>query len=272
MRRFSLLITTLMLFAVAFAGCDSTDPVEEDEPQNFDPPAEGWVLKWHDEFDGTELNRDYWDPNDRYIQNNQNTCYMDSPNNIEVSDGTLKLYVRKESNPCGPTIRYTGARLESLNRDDKYVFYEARLRYPNPTDGFWGNFWTIGYDGNRWIWPPEFDMAEMTSNHNGRIWQTYHYRDDNWSGDKDDDGDWQQVDWTDWHVYAFEWTEDEPLKMYIDGRLTYVAEEAPIWHQFQYLILRMGAGIKDSWGGIPDQQTQWPGLAEYDWVRVWEQE
>ena len=237
-------------------------------PQLFaDPPSDGWKIKWQDEFNGSSLDLTKWDPNNNYIQNGQNTCYTDD--NYEVSDGTLKLIVRKESNACG--VPYTGARLESKIRDDRYVYYEAKLRYLCETPGFWGNFWTIGYDGNRWQWPPEFDMAEMTSNHPNKIWMVYHYEDN--QGEHQTDGDWvENIDWKEWHTYAFQWDRNEKVKFYVDGVHVNTANDAPIWHQYMYVILRMGAGLKDSWGGLPNSSTKFPGIAEYDYVRVYERD
>jgi hypothetical protein len=37
-----------------------------------------------------------------------------------------------------------------------------------------------------------------------------------------------------------------------------------------YISMRAGAYYSSSWGGLPDSTTKYPGLAEYDWVKVWQ--
>ena len=53
--------------------------------------SQGYKLLWHDEFDGTELNRDIWNVelHEPGWVNNELQSYVDSDDNIQVKDGTL---------------------------------------------------------------------------------------------------------------------------------------------------------------------------------------
>src|SRR4051794_14334369 len=60
-----------------------------------------WTCTLADNFDGTSLNRSLWVPQTSATSGfgSQDDCYVDDPDNIAVSGGTLQLSVRKEAAP-----------------------------------------------------------------------------------------------------------------------------------------------------------------------------
>src|SRR4051794_1731899 len=65
-----------------------------------------WQCTFADNFSGTSLDMNKWLPQrtdqSGYVSG-ETACFVDSPNNISVSDGTLNLTARKEPAPftCG---------------------------------------------------------------------------------------------------------------------------------------------------------------------------
>ena len=100
------------LFIAACGGVGETkDPVES-EPF-FQAPTEEWELVWSDEFNGSTLNTANWnfdlgDGSDRGLQgwgNFEEQWY--TADNIEVSEGSLKIMARAEEVVAG--LPYTSS-------------------------------------------------------------------------------------------------------------------------------------------------------------------
>ena len=87
------------------------------------PPecAAGCALAWHDEFDGDSLNQAAWN-----IRTGVRFASMNAAANVSVSDGLLRLAVRKEK---AGDAEYTAGGVIS-KREFKYGYYEARYRVP----------------------------------------------------------------------------------------------------------------------------------------------
>jgi beta-glucanase (GH16 family) len=120
-------------------------------------------LLWCDEFDGTTLNRDYWNVeiNGSGCGNNELQNYIDSPENVAVEDGNLVLTAMRR-NSDGHA--FTSGR---VNTHDKFTFtyglVEARIKLPVTTNGLWPAFWMMGNDISQVGWPKcgEIDILEM---------------------------------------------------------------------------------------------------------------
>src|SRR5690349_3029143 len=74
------------------------------------PP--GWVLDWHDEFDGKTLDRTKWVPETggNGWGNQELEFYTDRPDNVRVDGGNLVIEARKED--YGGR-HYTSARIKT---------------------------------------------------------------------------------------------------------------------------------------------------------------
>ena len=256
-------LVLIPVLSLAMAGCDTTDSEEEGPPiDQPEAPIEGYNLAWSDEFDGDAL-----DPRDWSIRHefdwwgDSHTAHY-IRDNVDVSDGTLKLWVRGERYK---DRNYTGALVDTQGKQwwMENFYMEGRVRYNVETEGFWGNFFTFGAipGTGEHKWPPEYDMAEMTSNHEGEIIQVNHY---DRGGHRSDD-EWTNLDWSEWHTYAVHHTPEE-VTFFIDGRPTFTS---PFVEDAHYIMLRMGtAHSNGNWGGNPRLAT-FPVNAEFDWIRVW---
>ena len=146
-----------------------------------------YQLQWSDEFEGTELNRDYWNVEDNARGGGNAELQYYTPRNISIEkhpvtgESCLVLTAKKEdygNRPC------TSAR---LNTQDKVTVHygkvEARIAFPYTADGLWPAFWMLGNNlaknlGNnddvdktkaaiakqgRVVWPKcgEIDICEM---------------------------------------------------------------------------------------------------------------
>jgi beta-glucanase (GH16 family) len=228
------------------------------------PPGQGWRQVWGDEFDGTAVDSTKWVAGNGYRQ--QTTCHY--PRNVSVSGGTAKLTVHLQKSDCGGD--YSGSILWGTKKDIRYGYMEARIRY-KLGPGMWGNFWTVGarkVNGKvRTIWPPEFDNGETTGNNPGRTLMAFHHsRKD---GKVRAATTWVPLDTSTWHTYGVEFLPGQQVRQFIDGRLVHETHvKSP--DVDQYIVLRMGGAAEPSWGGVPDATSEWPGIAEYDWVRVYQ--
>lgn len=139
-------------------------------------------LIWSDEFDGTELNKDKWsfqlgdgcDINLCQWGNNELQWYTSSKENLEVSDGTLKLIARKQN---VQNRSYTSARIRSLQKGDfKFGRIEARMRLP-VGQGIWPAFWMLPSDNVYGDWPQsgELDIMEYLGHEPNTVHGTLHY-------------------------------------------------------------------------------------------------
>jgi beta-glucanase (GH16 family) len=240
-------------------------PSPTPSPTSDVPPGANWVLAWSDEFEGEALNTQMWKP---YLykraEDYNKTAYR--KHNIEVSSGILKLYVRQET---AGNADYTGGMLESIGayERNRYGYFVARIRYQLIGPGFWANFWMTGSDR----WPPEFDHEVVTQrNHGDEILQAYHFVDEN--GENQVSKQFVAVNYNEWHTYGIKWLPNQPVQFFLDDRLTFTSD-APVNNPPDVdmaVVLRAGAFQSAQWGGLPDDTTQWPGMAEYDWVRVYQ--
>jgi beta-glucanase (GH16 family) len=133
-------------------------------------PTYTWHLVFADEFEGNTLDTSKWklpyqgmirdfDRKDemQWYANTGTTPYIPISNNIEISNGTLKLITKKETEFYGTYVinfdtnpwtykttnfEYTSAQIESKQKFG-YGRYEIRCKIPKGK-GFWPAFWLFG--------------------------------------------------------------------------------------------------------------------------------
>ncbi len=227
------------------------------------PEGQRWELHWGDEFDGSAVDTTKWKINNKKRAEDPNkTWYI--PQNVSVSDGKLKLLVKQETYK---DANYTGGMLELTGayRRNRYGYYEARIQYDFVGPGFWANFWLCGVDR----WPPEID-SEIVTHEQGLVYLANHYRDA--AARHRSANTFMNLDYNQWHTYGVLWLPDKPVQFYIDGKLAFTAnspaENPPAIDM--YVSLRAGAFYNSGWGGTPDGITRYPGVAVYDYVRVYQ--
>jgi len=131
-------------------------------------------LIWSDEFDGDQLDATKWTPQigdgstlgDDLIGWGNNELQYYRRENIEVSQGTLKIHARQEN---FQNWQYTSARIRSLGLFDvdlasganDRLRLEARIKVPAGM-GLWSAFWMLNSQTELTTWPigGEIDIME----------------------------------------------------------------------------------------------------------------
>lgn len=259
-----------------------------------------YYLAFEDNFDGNSLDLTKWNPITgvpRDFSFTQQKAWH-QPQNLEVSNGTLKIIGKKLTTPytgtwvtdwsTNPpttqtsTFDYTTGELWT---HQKFFFgkYEIRCRLPNGK-GFWPAFWTFG--GQRWN---EIDVFEIYGDDIDRFTCNVHH-------DYDGDGDSENcsfaqnnaADFTQWHVFTCLFDFDK-ITWQIDGNTVRVfhrfstlngasiscGENIAIGTYFQeqsYPIESMNIIMNlaiQSGSNAPDANTVFPNTYEIDYVRFY---
>ena len=171
-------------------------------PTQKNSADEQYELVWSDEFDGNALDDNNWTceigTGAGGWGNNEQQYYRDSADNIEVSNGTLKIHALKQS--YGGK-QYTSARLKTQGKQSfKYGKIEAKMRLPR-FQGAYPGFWTLGENITSVGWPAcgEMDIMEAI-NDNDNIYSNLHWV---YNGSRVDTsgGAYNVGDRTQWHTY-----------------------------------------------------------------------
>lgn len=238
------------------------------------------LLVWHDEFEDATLDTTKW----RYATHNsggseQQAYTMNRTTNVRLENSNLILEAKKDSYVSGYT--WSSGRIDTSGLAGfKYGRLEAKLKY-DVVSGAFPAFWTIGtcayYPtgedihgvkkslGTQWAQNGEIDMFEGRGT-NAEISQGGWYNQDDGKGNLNMVFGTKNIDASQYHVYAVEWTETTIIA-YIDGVETGRKNISDItsWHRPQYIILNMAVG---STGGYPAEDCTSMKMA-VDWVRVY---
>ncbi|MBQ9124422.1 MAG: glycoside hydrolase family 16 protein [Acholeplasmatales bacterium] len=285
-----LLILSFTITAL-LVGCNGKDNNENNDEMII---PEGYELYWNDEFDGDELNLEYW--NYMYGDGsmygnpgwgNQEAQYYQEEN-VSVEDGKLVITARKES--VG-NYEYTSARLSTKDKVAiKYGRIEASISLPE-VEGMWPAFWMLPESDTPYgEWPTsgEIDIMEARGRVNDMTSAALHYnsssgghtyqtktkifRDDTISS---------------YHVYALEWTEYK-MTWYVDdeeffsidndpskpGQKWYSAADptsytAPFDHEFHILLNMAVGGHFDDFTLPPNDFAE--AQMKVDYVRIFKE-
>lgn len=253
-----------------------------------DPYLPNRVLLFEDNFDGNHLDNNNWTPEIGYVRG----ANFYSGQNVEVSDGYLTLYSKREGrSTSGWTV---GSVIGCGFQSWMYGRFEAKMK-TDGLSGSFGAFWgvsnsyrttrekstaedgTIEFlqqtegDTGSVTWPAsgEFDVIEMIPGDTQRppcnLWGT----DNNSLGSQRFIID---IDLKQWHIYSMEWT-PQYIAMFVDGieykRWTFSDYEydliKPYLTEPMSLILTEGANGS---GGQTDPSIN-EHWAKFDWVRVY---
>lgn len=238
------------------------------------------LLVWHDEFDDATLDTSKW----RYATHNsggseQQAYTVGRTENVRIENSNLILEAKKDGYVSGYT--WSSGRIDTSGLCGfKYGRLEAKLRY-DVVSGAFPAFWTIGtcahYPtgenihgvkkslGTQWAQNGEIDMFEGRGT-KSEIAQGGWYNQDDGKGNQNIIFGTKNIDASQYHVYAVEWTETTIIA-YIDGVETGRKDISDIksWHRPMYIILNMAVG---STGGYPTDDCTSMKM-EVDWVRVY---
>lgn len=251
--------------------------MQEKTADRVQAAADEYKLVWSDEFNGTQLDRTVWnvEVNADGGGNNELQYYVDSTNNISVSDGTLKIKALRQ-NYGGR--QYTSGRINTRRKAQfKYGRIEAKMKLPS-FSGSWPAFWMLGANYSSVGWPKcgEIDIMEAvnTENYtNGAV--HWNVESDTYNGVGDAGTDAKDsvpagYRRTDEHIYAIEWNESE-IRWYVDDSLFYTQDiSANHMEEFraeQFIIFNLAIG--GQWPGYTIDNSAFPATMEVDYVRVY---
>jgi len=237
-----LMICSSIIYAQTLCEGQKVIATENFNQCNTDP----WVLVFEDNFNGNSLDLSKWSYGWRILYCNNEQQYYTSGDNIEVSNGTLKLIAKEETIYAravdwlpddeilycddanrGQNARYfyyTSGNIQTI-RKFSYGKFEARIKIPKGK-GFWPAFWMFGGDpvyneidvfefwNENDIWG-NYDPSKLSKVHH----MTIHY-------DFDGDGNKSQcatkysgVDFSqNFHVFSLIWDENK-IEWYVDSSL-----------------------------------------------------
>lgn len=268
------------------------------------PAVPGWTLVWHDEFDGTTVDRGKWGfdlgnslkAGTTLIPgwgNDELQYYTDRTENAAVRDGELHIRaLREQYQGCS----YTSARLVSRGLMARtYGRFEFRARLPLGK-GAWSALWMLPQDDayGSWASSGEIDIMEARGQQPEKVLGTLHYGarwpKNTFSGREFTFPAPAGIDT--YHVYSLEW-QPGAIRWYVDGML-YATQDfwwsssakdgagngvapaseaelnpwpAPFDKPF-YLIMNLAVGGR--FLGNPDERTPFPAELVVDYVRVYE--
>lgn len=228
---------------------------------------QNWNLVWAEEFLGNSLDMDTWnhDLGDHGWGNNEWQNYTNSPFNLQVSAGSLKIIARHLGGE-----NYTSARITTQGKFEfQYGKVEASIKAPIG-QGIWPAFWMLGANFPTIGWPQcgEIDIMEHVNNEHvthsavhwnlgGHIYQTSNV----------------PYEQNEFHRYAIIWNEEGITYLLNDHPFFYFPflEEnntADIFQRPFYFLLNVAVG--GNWPGYPDGTATFPATMEVKYIRVFE--
>jgi hypothetical protein len=198
--------------------------------------------------------------------NGEQQFYTDSPTNIVVEGGVLKITARAEEFNGS---EYTSGRITTKDKFEfTYGKVEARAKLPTG-GGTWPAIWMLGADFEVNPWPAagEMDIMEHVGNDQDRIFSTVHYPGNSGGGGV---GNSTVVVGAseDFHIYSIEWT-PEQIICSVDGNPHFLFNNdssLPFNKDF-FLILNVAMG--GNFGGDIDPNFT-ESTMEIDYIKVFQ--
>ncbi|WP_158826870.1 family 16 glycosylhydrolase [Mucilaginibacter lacusdianchii] len=197
--------------------------------------------------------------------NNELEYYTNRSDNAIVSNGTLKITLKKENyNGFG----YTSARLLSKGKFNfKYGRIEIKAKLP-AGGGTWPALWALGSNIDTAPWPAcgEIDIMEHIGNNLNHVLSTLHYPGHS-GGNGVSGGTTVPNASTEFHIYSMNWTASK-LEFAVDGKVFHtVANTADMpFNQNFFLILNVAMG--GNLGGAVDPNFSSAAM-EVDYIRIY---
>jgi beta-glucanase (GH16 family) len=238
-----------------------------------------WACTFHDDFDGTALDRTKWVPNTAFVtwSGTTHACYRDDPSNVNVANGALSLTMLKLAAPaaCGVAVAPTEYMSGSVSTyhlfSQQYGRFEARMKTTAAsTTGLHEAFWLWPDDRYSTInWPDsgEIDVAETFSAHPTTAGSYLHYDSDQSSLLLASNASNCAASRGVWNTFAVEWGPSR-IETFVNGKSCLVNTSGDPAFQKRYIInLTQGMG-GGTWNQLVDG-TPIPATVQFDYVRVW---
>ena len=225
-------------------------------------------LVWEDNFDidgapdptkwGYDLGGGGWG-------NGEAQTYTQSPNNVAVSGGTLKITARKE----GAT--YTSARLKTQGLFD-FTYGKVEIRAKLPVGGgTWPALWMLGSNFPTVGWPAsgEIDIMEHVGNDPDKVLGTIHLPGPFSPGPGITNSTTVPTAESEFHIYSIIWS-PTTIRFFVDGVQfhTYANSASTPFNADFFLIMNVAMG--GTLGGAIDPAFT-SGTMEVDYVKVFQE-
>lgn len=280
-RRTGAVLGTAVLVALGFTvtgapvGSAATSPDCGPTIRKADGTA--WRCTFVDNFDGTSLNTRRWKvvtSNDADYRNRKD-CFVNSPKNIAVANGVLRLTTRRASTFTCSQGMYayqatgTSGMVSTMGKfTQTYGRFEMRAKWPYTTTpglqaAFW--LWPEGASGMTWPVSGELDIAEWYSKHADRA-IPYLHTGTAWLNPSSATNNYCILEkpW-DWHNYTLIWTAKRIVIKYDGKTCLDVAGGAPFNQPFN-VSLTQAFGVNKN---APTSATPMPSTLQVSYVRVW---
>jgi beta-glucanase (GH16 family) len=239
------------------------------------------VCTFVDDFAGNKLDSSKWIAQQTYTSGYQNggECFVNSPNNVSVSNGALNLTARRESStfqcqyPGGSyETRYTSGMVSTYGRfSQAFGRFEIRAKFPAATvAGLQSALWMWPVDPNKYgAWPGsgEIDIAESYSQYPDRVIPYVHY--DSAPADMTVTNNYCMInDVSAFHSYVAEWT-PTAITIKYDGQTCMSHALSDGGRPFdQPFIMALTQALGQGSNAVTDS-TPFPATTTVDYVRVW---
>lgn len=236
-----------------------------------------WTCDFNDEFNGTALDRTTWFPQPTKgsgFDSNDHDCFMDSPNNVSVSGGSLVLTSRQEPAPfvCEDTVprttQYTSGSVSTYQRESvNRGRVEVRAKIISAkVQGTHTAFWLFPQDLNGGPGRGEIDIAEIYGTYSDRAIPYIHHPLS--ALDASDTNNFCMIpNIADWNTYVVEWTAQSITIIYNGQVCLTNTMGASAFNRDFMVALTQGLG----WPGNDFQPgiTPLPAQTLVDYVRVY---
>jgi len=245
-----------------------------------------WKCTFDDEFDGAALDPAKWIAQSTAASGftTGQDCFVDSPDNVSVADGSLNLTVRQEAAPftCTKpgggsfTTDVTAGSVSTYNRfAQAYGRFEIRAAFPAAT--------VAGVHSAFWLWPTtitqawpgsgEIDVAEYYSRYPDRVIPYLHYLPSKYDANMTNNN-CLVADPSAFHTYTLEWSSSAIVISY-DGKICLKDTSwSPAGHRKPYpfnspFMVALTQGLGSTGNEYVAGTTPLPGTMKVDYVRVW---
>ena len=197
--------------------------------------------------------------------NSELQYYTNRPENVIVSNGTLKIIARREAFSGSA---FTSTRMQTKNKfSTKYGKIEVRAKLPAGV-GTWPAIWMLGSNIDAVGWPAcgEIDIMEHKGSDQNRVYGTLHHPGRS-GGNADGGTTIISNSTTEFNIYSVEWSATL-IKFAVNGNVFYsfVNNNNLPFNQNFFIILNFAMG--GTFGG-PVEAGYNSSTMEVDYVRVY---